>query len=76
MGIRPYRCEIAQIPMKTSEIQRTSTMMMTIRLLHSQSSLHAVMNMKKLMKKKNKQVNDTNCPITIICSDIGCGLLV
>ncbi len=52
-------------------------MMMAIILLHSQLSLHAVMNMKKLMKKKNKQANDTSCPIiTISCSDIGCCLLV
>ncbi len=52
-------------------------MMMAIILLHSQLSLHAVMNMKKLMKKKNKQANDTSCPIiTISCSDIGFGILV
>lgn len=35
------------------------------------------MNMKKLIKKKNKQANAMSCPIiTIICSDIVYGLLV
>lgn len=51
--------------------------MMVIILLQSQFSLHAVMNIKKLMKKKNTQANAMSCQvISVICSDMIYGLLV